>query len=239
MDAPSPAEELTAVFARMSGLLLSNETVATALDLVTALAVEAVGAADAAGVTLVDAQGRRRTAGATDALAERADAAQYELDQGPCLAAWAGRAVVRVDDVRTDARWPRWAGAAEGLGLRSALSAPLVAGDTALGAMKLYARSPRAFDARSEHLLAMFAAQAAIFVANVQHAEAGRRLSEDLRAALRERDAVACARGVLMEREGVDEAGAFTLLAARAQQEGSALHASARALVEATARRRR
>ncbi len=239
MDAPSPAEELTAVFARTSGLLLSQETVETALDLVTSLAVEVVEGADASGLTLVDAQGRRRTAAATDALAERADAAQYELDEGPCLAAWAGRTGVRVDDVRTDARWPRWARVADGLGLRSAVSAPLVAGDVALGAMKLYARSPGAFDARSEHLLVMFAAQAAIFVANVQTAEAGRRLSEDLRGALRDRDAIACARGVLMVREGVDEAGAFTLLVGQARQEGRTVHATARALVAAAARRRR
>ncbi len=235
----SPAEELVTVFARMSGVLLSQETVTTALELVTHLAVEAVEAADAAGITLVDAQGRRTTNAATDPLTERADATQYELDQGPCLAAWAGRTGVRVDDVRTDARWPRWASAADDLGLRSALSSPLVAGDAALGAVKLYARTPNAFDARSERLLGMFAAQAAILVANVQSAEAGRRVSEDLRGALRDRDAIACARGVLMAREGVDQAGAFALLAARAQREGRTVHATARALVDATARRHR
>ena len=40
----------------------------------------------------------------------------------------------------------RWARAAAPLGLHAALSAPLVAGDRTLGAMKVYAELPAAFD---------------------------------------------------------------------------------------------
>jgi putative methionine-R-sulfoxide reductase with GAF domain len=74
---------------------------------------------------------------------------QYELDEGPCLTAWRQREVVRVDDVTKETRWPAWTAAvtAFGIGLQSTLSVPLVVQDESLGAMKVYARDPYAFDA--------------------------------------------------------------------------------------------
>src|SRR3712207_8586869 len=62
------------------------------------------------------------------------------------------------------------------------MSAPLVAGDTALGALKVYAAQPGSFDAHSERLLTLAAAQAAILVANAQTRERAQRQSEALRA---------------------------------------------------------
>jgi len=232
------AEELAAVSARLSGLLLLQETVTTALGLVTALAVETVPDATGAGVTVVDERGRRSSA-ATDRLVERADALQYELDEGPCLAAASARRVVRVDDLAADPRWPRWAEAAGGLGLGAALSAPMVAGDRGLGAVKVYAARPGAFDTRAEQLLTMFAAQAAILVANVQSLDRAQRLSEELHAMVRDRDVVSIAKGVLMARHAVDEDTAFGMLLTRAGQEGVPLRAVARTVADSAARRRR
>ena len=86
-------EELSAVFARVSGLLLSEATVSTAVGLVTSLARGCIPGAAGAGVTLVDERGGRATLGASDPAVEWADSRQYELDEGPCLTAWAQRAV--------------------------------------------------------------------------------------------------------------------------------------------------
>ena len=136
------ADELAAVFARMSGLLMSEETTSTAVNLVTALAREAIPGAVGAGVTLVDDRGGKTTSGASDPVVEKADSMQYELDEGPCLTSWAQRALVRLDEIGSDGRWPRWSRAVEPLGLRAAMSAPLVAGDRSLGAIKVYAQQP-------------------------------------------------------------------------------------------------
>lgn len=233
------AEELSAVFARMSGLLLSHETVATALGLVTSLAKDTIPGSVGSGVTLTDRRGRRTTAGASDAIVEEADNLQYDLDEGPCLDAWVHRTVIRVDDTATDQRWPQWCPAAYGLGMRSALSAPLVAADTALGAMKVYGAQPAIFDERSTQLLTKFAAQAAIFLANVQSFENAGRLSEGLRDAMRSRDVIATAKGILMAREGIDEDAAFVLLLSTSQREHLKLQEVAQRLVGSTARRRR
>src|SRR4051794_24970297 len=107
------AAELSAVYARMSGLLLSEETVNTALRLVTSLAADTIPGTAGAGVTLVDDGGRKTSAGASDPLVERADSLQYELDEGPCLTAWAQRALIRIDDIPADRRWPQWSAAVE------------------------------------------------------------------------------------------------------------------------------
>jgi GAF domain-containing protein len=206
---------------------------------VTTLAVETVPGADASGVTLVDDRGHKTTAAATDPLTERADDLQYQLDEGPCLTSWARRTLVRIDDLRTDRRWPRWEGAAQELGLRSTLSTPLAAGDRAFGALKVYSREPAAFDAHAERVLTLFADQAAILVANVVAHDRAQRLSEDLRSTLRTRDLVSTARGVLIGRERVDEHTAFVLLAGAAQREGRTLEEAARSVLETALRRRR
>ena len=232
------AEELAAVFARMSGLLLSSESVSTALDLLTALALETVPGSAGAGVTLVDG-GRRTLSASTDPRVEVADALQYELDEGPCLAAATGRQVVRVDDTAAEERWPRWGAAAAGLGLRASLSAPLVAGARSMGALKVYGEEPAAFGAREEQLLTMFAAQSAILVAHVEAQERAQRLSEGLRRAVRSRDVVSMAKGVLMARHGVDEETAFGMLVARCGDGTTTLGEAAGSLVRSAVRRRR
>ena len=232
------ADELSALSARVSGLLLSEETVATALGLVSSLARDSVPGAVGAGVSIIDERGRH-SSGSTDVRVQRADALQYELDEGPCLAATSGRQLVHVDDLTTDRRWPRWARAVAPLGLQAAMSAPMIAGDAALGAVKVYAEQPRTFGVHAERCLTLASAQAAILVANVQTRERARRLSEELRAAVRSRDLVSTAKGVLMARHGIPEDVAFTMLVSRSGEEGGTLAEVARAVVDSAVRRRR
>ncbi|MDT0277612.1 GAF and ANTAR domain-containing protein [Blastococcus goldschmidtiae] len=230
-------DELAGVFARMSGLLLSEETVATSLSVLSSLAHETVPGSCGAGVSLIEGR-RRSSAGSTDERVREADSLQYELDQGPCLAAATQRELVAVEDLQQERRWPRWAAAVQPLGLRAALSAPLVAGDATLGAIKVYADHPAAFDARSRHLLALFSAQAALVVANLQTAERARRHSDGMRQAVRDRDVVGVAKGVLIGRHSVDEDAAMRMLIARSQ-DGVTLADAARAVVDSAVRRRR
>jgi GAF domain-containing protein len=236
-DTNPEADELATVFARMSGLLLSEETMSTALRLVTSLARETLPDSLGCGVTLLDAAGKRTTAQATDFLVEQADALQYELDEGPCLTAWASREVVRIDDLATEVRWPRWVARARRLRMAATLSAPLIAGGEAVGALKVYAGRPGVLGDNEERVLSMFAQQAAILVANMQSYESAQRLSQNLQAALRTRDTIALAKGILMGRDGADEGTALTTLAALAAQRGASLYDVAAATVESTLRR--
>lgn len=232
----APSLDLASALTQMAGLVLSRETVDTALDLVTTLAMTTTPGTLGAGVTVVDEHGKRSRA-ASNRAAEQADALQYELDEGPCLTAWRTRELVRIDDTTTDGRWPRWNEAVSRLGVRSVLSAPLLVAGESIGAMKVYCERPLNYGPRDEHVMRLLAQQAAILLANSQSLREARRLSRQLTEALASRDAIAQATGVLLARGAADGREAFTVLAAAAQRSHRPVEEVARALVAAVTAR--
>lgn len=230
VDAEDSASAVWAVVQQLGGVLLSAETVETAVQLVTEVAVRTIPGSTGAGVTLIDDRGKRSTA-ASNRLVEQADRLQYEFDSGPCLTAWREQTLVRVDDVAAESRWPQWTAAVGSLGVASVLSAPLVAGGEPLGAIKVYADRPNSYDASSEELLRLFARQAAILLANTQAVAGARQLTARLTEALRSRTLVAQACGVVMARGAADPQEAFGLLVAAAERSNLPVHEVARRLL--------
>src|ERR1700712_2598582 len=228
--------ELSSALTQMTGLVLSRETVDTAVALVTALAEATIPGTTGAGVTVVDEHGKR-SKGASNELVEEADALQYEFDEGPCLTAWRTREPIRIDDTTTDARWPRWNEAVSGLGVRSVLSAPLVVGDESIGAMKVYCERPMNYGVQDEHIMRLLAAQAAILLANTQSLQQARRLSRQLTDALASRDVIAEATGVLRARGAGSRQEAFSALAAVARESGRSMEDVAQNLLAAVTAR--
>lgn len=233
--AAQPAE-FSAALSQMAGLVLSRETVDTAVALVTTLAETAIAGTAGAGVTIVDEQEQRSKA-ASNEIVEQADALQYELDEGPCLTAWRTRQLVRVDDTGTDTRFPRWSTAVVRLGVRSVLSVPLVVDDETLGAIKVYSGQPANYDQDDERVMRLFARQAAILLANTQSLQQARRLSRQLTEALGSRDAIVRATGVLLARGAADEYAAFMELSDAARRSGLAVQTVARELLAAVVSR--
>jgi GAF domain-containing protein len=226
----SLATDLAGAFARLSGVLLSEQTVRTALDLVIELAFQFSPSTAGVGVSLLSEE-RKLTTTASDPLVQRADALQYELDEGPCLAAWRQRQTVRVDDMTTESRWPLWTAAVEPLGFRASLSAPLIAGGETLGAIKLYSDQPHSYTEHDETVLALFGRQAAVLLANVQSYESNRQLTEQLKEALTTRDLIGQAKGIIMAEHHVDDATAFAMLVRLSQQGHEKLRDVARHVV--------
>jgi GAF domain-containing protein len=230
-DVPGLAQvDLSAALSQMSGLVLSRETVDTALELVTSLAATATAGTMGAAVTVVDEHGRRSRAASNQAV-EQADALQYELDEGPCLTAWRTRELVRIDDTTTDARWPRWNDAVQSLGVRSVLSTPLVISGESIGAMKVYCERPFNYGADAERIMLLLADQAAILLSNSQSLREARRLSRQLTGALASRDTIAQAEGVLLGRGAANPQEAFATLAAAARRTNRPVEEVARALL--------
>ncbi|MGY1701685.1 GAF and ANTAR domain-containing protein [Geodermatophilus sp. SYSU D00766] len=219
-DGPAGAQgpdRLAATLVQMAGLVLSQETVRSAVELVTALASATAPDTDGAAVTVVDERGTR-TMAATSELAARADALQYDLDEGPCLSAWHTGLLVRIDDTTGDRRWPTWSEQAARLGIRSVLSAPLVTDGRSIGAIKLYGVQPGRFDRHDEQVMTLFARQAAILLATTQNLAGARELSRRLIDALAGRDVVSQAIGVLLARGAPDRETAFASLATAAER---------------------
>jgi len=232
-------EELRAVVERSSGTMMSDATIDTLLRLLMTAAQRVVPTASGAGLTVASPDTRIISVAATDHEVEALDALQYELDEGPCLTAWRERVVVRIDDVATERRWPAWCAVASQRGLASSLSAPLVVGDTVLGAVKVYAQTVSRFDEDDEATLRVFAAQAAVLVAHAQAYRRAGELSHNLGTLLRDRDEINRACGVIMEREGVPADAAFTFLMSLAERDRRTIHETASRLVRLAGKVRR
>jgi len=228
--------ELAAVAARMSGLLLSRDSVDSVLELIVSLANTTITAAAGVGVTLVDADGGFVTTSASAPLVREADTLQYELGEGPCLAALAGCSPQRIDDVATERRWRRWCAAVAGSGLRSVVTAPMATEDGCHGAIKIYATAPGAFGPVDERALVSFADRAAVLVANARAHERAGRFSEQFKDTLRDRDLIAMAKGFLMGRDGLGEDAAFDRLLALARAGGTSPADAAAGLLAPAAR---
>jgi GAF domain-containing protein len=223
--------DLSAVFRSLSGVLLSDETLQSALRLVTALATETVPGSSGAGVTLTDG-GSPTTNAASDAVVERADALQYDLDEGPCLDAMRELRLVRVDDLSREPRWPAWTPRARDLGIAALVSVPLqLRGDLA-GALKVYAAQPSRFGEREERLLGMFAEQAVVLLGNVRSREELERADLRLRETVRSRDLISMAKGVVMAGRDLGERAAFAALVEAAQQDDVPVREIARRVLD-------
>ena len=96
-------------------------------------------------------------------------------------------------------------------GILSTLSLPLIAEKAAVGAMNLYSRRERGIRNGRDEIGSMFAAQAAIVLANAQAYWDAHELSAGLSEAMPSRAVIEQAKGMLMAAQGCDADDAFEL----------------------------
>lgn len=87
------------------------------------------------------AHGKPRTAVVSDPASIEADVAQYTLGEGPCLLAARTAARIEVDRLSNDSRFASFAQLAGEVGIRSALSSPVIVGSDLVGTVNLYSNS--------------------------------------------------------------------------------------------------
>jgi GAF domain-containing protein len=161
----------------------------------------------------------------SDPIMTIVDDLQTELQQGPCLHALTAEVpVVRVDDLATDDRWPEFGREAVRMGIRSGRSFRLSVSGRTFGVLSLFSRDASAFSSDTEVLGELFATHASV-------ALAGRRRVEEFAEAVRHRDVIGQAKGVLMARHGLDEEEAFATLVRFSQNEHLKLYEVARRLM--------
>lgn len=217
----TPADAIAALARELASEDDSNGLLRRLVD----AAVFQVDGAEHAGITVL-ATKSVQTVAATDDRVEQIDRHQYAAGEGPCLTAAAGEvAVVRVDDLDTDLRWPNFAPAAIRLGVRSMLSFHLYTHRDTIGALNLYAATPNAFTDASVHTGTLLAAHAGL-------AAAATLKQVQLLIALDSRDVIGQAKGILMERYKITAHQAFDLLVTASQQTHMKLHELARELTE-------
>ena len=220
MSTSAAADDPLAALARE---LAAASDVETVWRRVVDASVEQIDGAWHAGITVIGAKSVS-TPACSDQLVEQIDKHQYATGEGPCLqAAVDEEPVVRVDDLRTDPRWPDFAAGAVELGVLSMLCFQLYTERETIGALNIYAETVGAFTEDSVRTGVLLATQAALAVSST--------LTEgNLRVALANRDVIGQAKGILMERYKITAEQAFDLLVAASQRTHRKLHAVAEEL---------
>lgn len=216
---PHPEDEETAAAAvlerfsqELGGVLESMEELSDYLERVVHAVRRHVEGCDEVGVTVMS-KDRPNTAAYTTVKTLEIDAAQYALDEGPCLEAARTRSEQMVPDVcRDDGRWPHFAEVSSRDGLRSLYAVPLVSGDQCVGAINLYAWSTDAFEDFDAALVRVAAARCADAVVAVTALDGMRRLAGQLEQAMASRAVIEQAKGVIMALRGIPEHEAFQVL---------------------------
>ena len=200
----------------LEGFITANQRLASnadeglfdALEYLVQLAVECLPGCEWSTITASPVSGRPRSPWASDEVAARVDAIQYELMQGPCLHAAQEEEPVTITDVEADSRWPEFSQAVMAeLPIRSTLSFPLGSHPDRLG-LNFFGSHTRAFDGEQLKDAALFAGQA---VSLLLHAETATRAAQ-LAFAVESNRKTAMAIGVLMARHNVTSDAAFDML---------------------------
>lgn len=180
-------------------------TVNDVLNDVTKTARELMPGADTVGVLLIGRGGKFESLAGTSELPQTLDEIQMQAGEGPCVEAALDELILRTDDFRTEDRWPLYSAAAVEHGVLSGLSIKLYTAERTAGALNMFGSKPRAFDAEDETIATVLAAHAAAAIL-------ASREGEQLKSAMANRDRIGQAKGIIMERYGVDEIRAFEML---------------------------
>ena len=202
MAAPTLSERISAAARELQH---KHDPKAT-LESATRLAVAELVGADAAAISIVHRDKRVQTEAATDEMAARGDALQYETGEGPCLdAIWKERTIYS-PSLGYDRRWPKWGPrVVQETGAESVLAFQLFTTGHTVGALNLYSRTRDGFsEADKEEGLALAAQIAIALVASTE--------VEQLSTAMDTRTVIGQATGILMERYAIDSVRAFAVL---------------------------
>lgn len=189
----------------------SYDVVDAALRLVVALAYEIVQGADGASISLWRF-GRLVTAAASDQTVSDMDAQQYATGEGPCVGASAEGRSYYTESLASELRWPAFVPRARALGISAILSSPLLAQGRPAGALNLYSHADAAFSSHDRGRASVLAAEASKVLGEVWLDLEDEELSGRLSAALKTRQVISEAQGVIMEREHIGENAAYAVL---------------------------
>ena len=222
------------VLREISQVGLGGRELADVLGDITAIAARAIRGADAVSITLVRGE-KPFTAAFAGELALAADELQYAEGQGPCIDAGRGGVVLRIDDVRTEERWPDYVARVRETAVRSSLSVPLPYQGSSIGALNIYACTEAAFT--SPEALEDGLGAAEMIAVAVANADAHARLADEahnMRIAMESRAVIEQAKGVLMAQQHVDAEQAFEILRQASQRYNRKLRDIAVGIVEGT-----
>ena len=207
---------------RVTAIPADPDVVDGALRLVVELAQISLSGADGVSVSLFR-HGELLTVAATDETVMEMDTDQYATGEGPCVDASRQGRWFHAESLDTETRWPSFTPRARALGIMAILSSPLTAIEEPVGALNIYSRTPSTFDLEAQQTAAAFARKASAILTDARASVTDAHLAVRFQKALRSRDVISTAKGIVMERESLNEEDAFTNLLRQSIKSGVSL----------------
>ncbi len=217
-------------FAELGRIKLADTDIDAVLGKISELAQRAIPGADEVSVTLVRDKGAH-TAAFTGDLALACDERQYERGHGPCLDASVTTAILLIDDMEQETRWPDYTPGAAEAGAHSSLSIGLPVHESVAGALNIYATKPDAFDDDAIVIAQTFAGYAAVALANAHLYDTQASLAQHMQAAMENRAVIEQAKGIIMGDRHCGPDEAFQILTKLSRDTNRKLRDVATALV--------
>jgi len=215
---------------RVTAIPADPDVVDGALRLIVELARSSIVGADGVSVSLMR-HGVLSTVAASDQTIMAMDTDQYATGEGPCVDASIKGHWFHAESLDTETRWPAFTPRARDLGIKAILSSPLRALDEPVGALNIYSRTAETFEIKDQEMAEVFARQASVILSDAHAGVSDTQMALRFQESLRSRDVIALARGILMEREGIDEDEAFNSLLRTSLLNGLSLRVRAAAIV--------
>ncbi len=191
--------DATAVYTLFSELIYADQPLTDTLAGVTELARQALNQPWEASLTLVEDRGVW-TAVSTGRVASHLDQWQHDSGSGPSLDAARTGTTIELTVAASEQLYPGFRLAARDQGLTHTISVGLSTGDQVRGAMNLYSRSGRPFNADDDRVVRSFAFCAGMVLARVERSRRAASRAAHVEAALHSRTLIEQAKGTLMAR---------------------------------------
>jgi anti-anti-sigma factor len=214
---------------RVTAMPAQLDVLDNALRLVVEHAKCRVNGADGVSISL-RRNGTLKTVAATDETIRAMDADQYATGEGPCVDASAKGHWFHAESLDSETRWPSFTPRARQLGIKAILSSPLRSVDRSVGALNIYSLTAETFEEKDQKSAAAVAEQASLILSAARTGVSDSERARRFREALRSRETIALATGVVMERYGLEEDAAFAALIRLSLRRGEPLRDEAEAM---------
>jgi GAF domain-containing protein len=228
---PIDPDELARSVTRLEGV----DPVDTGLDAALELAIaetDDVFDVDGAGLLLLSEDGVLRCTVASDEPGRMLETLQEQFGEGPCVDAFLEDRPVLAGDMGADPRWPSVGPLAARHGIHAVLGVPIDLRGGPVGTLNVYAARPHRWDEADVAAIQAYTRVIASLLRSAVQAHLKGRAATHLQHALDHRSLIEQAKGVIMERRGLDQQAAFELLRSHARSARRRLDDLARQVVE-------
>ena len=214
---PIDPDVLARSVARLEGVDPVDTGLDAALERVVA-ETDDVFAVDGAGLLLLlDEGGVLRYTAASDEPGRMLESLQEQFGEGPCVDAFLNDAPVLAPDLGADPRWPSVGPLAARHGIGAVLGVPVDLSEGPVGTLNVYAARPHRWEEADVAAIQAYTRVIASLLRTAVRAHVSGKAAGQLQRALDHRSLIEQAKGVIMERRGLDQQAAFELLRAQAR----------------------